>query len=216
MSATKAVFLDAGGVLVLPDAEVIVEELRGVGIEIDAARTTRAHYVGMHAVDRAEKFSWWEYNHAYVDAIGITGHDVETARKAVDRAFARMEWHLPIVESMNALAELEERVKVAVVSNSDGTVEDILRRRHVKIPTIIDSHHVGVAKPDPAIFDLAFEAVGVSAGEAVHVGDSIRFDVEGARAAGVRPLHFDPFNVCDASDHEHIRSLRDLVVNLLP
>lgn len=211
MSAIKAVFLDAGGVLVLPDAGVIVSELRGVGIEIDPSTMARAHYVGMRAVDRAEAFSWWNYNHAYVEAIGVPSAGVDAARAALNRAFTTMEWHLPIAESMDVLPSLEDRFAVAVVSNSDGTVTDILRRRDVKVPTIIDSHHVGVAKPDPAIFRLALEQLEASADEAVHIGDSIRFDVEGARAAGIRPLHFDPFDVCDADDHEHIAALRDLL-----
>jgi len=211
MSGVKAVFLDAGGVLVLPDAEVIVAELRAEGIEIDDASMTRAHYLGMRAVDGADAFSWSFYNHAYVDELGVRDEGVEAARRAVDRAFARMEWDQPIAESMEALPQLETQVALAVVSNSDGTVEDILRRRDVTIPTIIDSHHVGVAKPDPAIFQLALEALAVDANEAIHVGDSVRFDVEGARAAGVRPLHFDPFRLCALDDHEHIGSLTEVL-----
>jgi putative hydrolase of the HAD superfamily len=44
----------------------------------------------------------------------------------------------------------------------------------------------------------------------VHVGDSVHFDVGGARAAGVRPVHLDPFEMCGLQDHEHVRSLADL------
>src|SRR5207248_1055850 len=172
-----------------------VEELRGVGIDADPSTFMRAHYLGMRGVDRAGRFSWWNYNHAFVDEIGVEGDDVEPARKAVERAYVRMEWHLPIVASMEALREIEARVPVAVVSNSDGTVESILRRRGVQVPTIIDSHHAGVAKPDRAIFDLALETLEVEASDAMHIGDSIRFDVAGARNAGIRPLHFDPFRI---------------------
>jgi putative hydrolase of the HAD superfamily len=205
MSATSAVFLDAGGVLVYPDWDVVAAE---IGVDIDRSLFPRAHYAGMRAVDLADTFSWWNYNHAFVEALGLEGDDV---REAVNRAYVRMEWHVPIVESMDVLPALEERFAVAVVSNSDGTVDDILRRRDVKIPTIIDSHHVGVAKPDPAIFQLAMEKLGVRPDEAVHIGDSIRFDVAGARAAGVRPLHFDPFAMCSQTDHEHIASLAELL-----
>jgi putative hydrolase of the HAD superfamily len=203
---TEAVFLDAGGVLVLPDFDAICAEL---GASIDHDVMTRAHYAGMVAVDRSPTFSWWNYNRAFVDAIGFG--DSDEARQAVDRAYIGMEWHLPIVDSMGALPALEARYRVAVVSNSDGTVEDILRRRGVTVPTIIDSHHVGVAKPDPAIFEVALEAVDVDRARAVHIGDSVRFDVAGARAAGIRPLHYDPFMLCVSADHDHIRSLRELL-----
>ena len=65
---------------------------------------------------------------------------------------------------------------------------------------------VGVAKPDPAIFRIALDALGVPAdGSVLHVGDSLRYDVAGARAAGLRPVHMDPYGLCPAPDgHAHI------------
>ena len=44
------------------------------------------------------------------------------------------------------------------------------------------------AKPDPAIFRRALELAGAEPAEAVHVGDSLDNDVEGARAAGIRAV----------------------------
>ena len=79
---------------------------------------------------------------------------------------------------------------------------------------VIDSAVVGVAKPDPQIFALALAALGLSAVDrstVVHVGDSLRYDVAGALAAGVRPLHLDPHGFCPAPEgHEHIRRLSDV------
>lgn len=78
------------------------------------------------------------------------------------------------------------------------------------VAAVVDSAVVGVAKPDPRIFDIALARAGVSAACAIHVGDSVRADVEGARAAGVRPFHFDPYELCEASDHDHVRSLLEV------
>ena len=77
---------------------------------------------------------------------------------------------------------------------------------------ILDSAVVGVAKPDPEIFRLALDALGVPAGGAVlHVGDSLRYDVAGALAAGLQPVHMDPYGFCSAPDgHSHVRSLAEL------
>jgi putative hydrolase of the HAD superfamily len=47
---------------------------------------------------------------------------------------------------------------------------------------------VGVAKPDRRLFEAALELAGVSAAEALHVGDSYEEDVVGARAAGIEPV----------------------------
>ena len=77
---------------------------------------------------------------------------------------------------------------------------------------ILDSAVVGVAKPDPEIFRLALDALDVPAGGTVlHVGDSLRYDVAGALAAGLQPVHMDPYRLCSAPDgHPHISSLAEL------
>ena len=77
---------------------------------------------------------------------------------------------------------------------------------------VADSTRAGVAKPDPAIFGLALESLGVPASDTVlHVGDSLRSDVDGARAAGIQPVHFDPYGFCPAPEgHAHTRSLAEL------
>jgi putative hydrolase of the HAD superfamily len=115
-----------------------------------------------------------------------------------------------------------------VVSNSDGTVAGDLRRESicyapgpsqpgqeaagVPMGVIVDSAVVGVAKPDPRIFGFALDALGVPAGGAVlHVGDSLRYDVAGALAAGLQPVHMDPYALCPQPDgHPHVRSLGTL------
>ncbi len=82
----------------------------------------------------------------------------------------------------------------------------------VPVGVVIDSAVAGVAKPDPAIFYLALKALGVPPGGTVlHVGDSLRYDVAGALAAGLQPVHLDPYGFCPAPDgHPHLRRLADL------
>ena len=53
---------------------------------------------------------------------------------------------------------------------------------------MLTSAEVGARKPAPAIFSRALELAGVHAGDAVHVGDSVSEDVEGARTAGIAPI----------------------------
>ena len=75
----------------------------------------------------------------------------------------------------------------------------------------------GVAKPDPAIFGIALDALGLPAdGSVLHVGDSLRYDVAGAVAAGLQPVHMDPYGLCPAPDgHRHIGSLTELAQALI-
>jgi putative hydrolase of the HAD superfamily len=76
------------------------------------------------------------------------------------------------------------------------------------VDALVTSEEVGVQKPDPRIFQVALDRLGVTAGEAVMVGDAWATDVEGARAAGVRPIWLNRFGVRspDAAVEE-IRSL---------
>ncbi|MEX0874385.1 MAG: HAD family hydrolase [Actinomycetota bacterium] len=50
------------------------------------------------------------------------------------------------------------------------------------------SDEVGVPKPSPTMFETALSAIDVKADEAVHVGDLLRTDVDGARAFGMRTI----------------------------
>ena len=128
---------------------------------------------------------------------------------------------LGAMDGLRAVAALG--LPMGVVSNSDGSVEGDLRRLGVcHVPAasdgpeplrpgspmgvILDSAVVGVAKPDPAIFRIALDALGVPAGRSVlHVGDSLRYDVAGALAAGLQPVHMDPYGFCPAPDgHPHV------------
>jgi putative hydrolase of the HAD superfamily len=56
---------------------------------------------------------------------------------------------------------------------------------------VVSSAEAGALKPDPAIFALALDLAGCEPEEALHVGDTVEEDVEGARAAGVRALLVD-------------------------
>ena len=60
---------------------------------------------------------------------------------------------------------------------------------------VVDSDVVGVAKPDPRIFDFAaVHFPGVDRTRICYVGDSVTMDVTGATAAGLHPILLDPFD----------------------
>jgi HAD superfamily hydrolase (TIGR01509 family) len=90
----------------------------------------------------------------------------------------------PLPGAVEAVDRLRAHgLALAVVSNWDETLPE--RLDVFGIGTIVSSAEVGVPKPDPAIFRLALERLGVQADRALHIGDS-RADEEGARAAGMR------------------------------
>ena len=110
--------------------------------------------------------------------------------------------------------------RLAVVSNSEGTVEAMLIEQQLRdyFDTVVDSAVVGVAKPDPRIFEIALERLGVAAADALMVGDSPSADVDGASAAGVRAALIDPYDFYPWSRAPRFRdvpALTDLLLALL-
>ena len=59
---------------------------------------------------------------------------------------------------------------------------------HDRFKAIVTSDAVGLSKPDPRIFQRAAETIGARPEHCVHVGDDWKKDVEGALAAGFRPI----------------------------
>ena len=78
---------------------------------------------------------------------------------------------------------------VSVVTNGD--VDPATVGLDEWVSHTVNAPRVGVAKPDVRIFELALAAAGVGADEAVHVGDSPRFDIAGAASAGLGTVLID-------------------------
>lgn len=223
-----AVFLDVGGVFHLPAHELILAALAGAGFEADPARLDRAHYVGIAALvewPEVERGIWERYQSAYCAEVGVPGELVEASVAALDVAFTTEGiWKRRVPGSVEGLWALHGTgVTLAVVSNADGTVERRLREEGicqvgpgagVPVTVVVDSAVVGSAKPDPEIFRHACEATGVPPERAVHVGDTVGADVAGALAAGITPLHLDPYGLCGDRSHGHLGSLVELAHRL--
>ena len=219
-----AVLFDAGGIFVIPDPHVVQPLLGYYGGAADLDRYHRAHYAGMAAKSRADsaESDWSVYNVAYVESVGVHPADVEEASMVLDRTRSAWLWRYALNDSVRALRTLHElEVPIGVVSNATGQIEAVLARSKVcqvgdghgvPVRIVVDSHVVGIAKPDPRIFDFGLEALpGIDRSRVAYVGDSVTMDVGGARNAGLLPVLLDPYNDHDGADFLRIQSLLDLV-----
>lgn len=209
---------DIGGVFTYPTFEPVRAQLREWGHrELDDEPFLRAHHAGVHALTLARRDRgvsghsedyWYTYDHAYGAALGV-GED----RMAALRPSIRSDWDWVHIDNVAAFARLVRfGFPAAVVSNNDGTAAEQMRRAGVcqvgpgplpAVVAIVDSTEVGIVKPDPAIFTPALEALGIEAGRALYVGDTVYADVDGALAAGMQVVQLDPFD--DHIDFEHSR-----------
>jgi len=222
-SDIDAVLLDAGGVLLLPDPLALRRALAPFGVVPDDETCRRAHYAGVRALDRLDLPDWRAVDGAVAGAVGVPEEALDEVVGLIPHVYVTEPW-VAAPGAAQALQRLGAAgLALAVVSNATGTVEQQLAEHRIcsvdggacaRVAVVVDSHLVGVEKPDPAIFGIALEALGVEPERSIHVGDSVHFDVQGARAAGVRPVHLDPYRLCGAGDHAHVRSLEELAARL--
>jgi putative hydrolase of the HAD superfamily len=223
MSVTTILF-DAGGTLVFPSFARIARELAAEGVVADPAALARADARVRFEIDRPEVIAattdggrFRRYLDALAGAAGLA--------RMPDPVFERLDayhrvhnlWEEVPPEVPAALDRLRGRVRMGVVSNANGTVRAKLARIGLAeyFELIIDSQEVGIEKPDPRIFALALERMGVAPAQAAYVGDLYHVDVVGAAAAGLSPYLLDP---CDlyrsslsgSSPVTRIRSLDEL------
>ena len=225
LSRPQAVLLDVGGILHLPDHQRIRDALARGGFTADAIHFDRAHYTGAVAFRADEpdvpwRQFWRRYLEAYVEVCGVPAALRPEVHRHLDSEFAVAElWSRIIPGSVEGLRVLEAiGVRLGVVSNADGTVQERLATQGVlqvgpgtgvPVECVIDSGAVGVSKPDPRIFRLALEAMQVEPADVWYVGDTPAIDVAGARAAGLVPVVMDPYDLQDGADYVRVRSLAE-------
>ncbi len=159
--------------------------------------------------------TWREYHRRMLGELGFGDRAHELLDAILASQFAADSWELyPDVEP--ALAELRERgVKIGVISDWGSNLGGILEGLGLApyLDFVLASGSVGLAKPDPELFRTALARGEVAAADGLMVGDSLRADVEGARAAGMDGLLLVRAEA-DGPDHraERIEIPRDVHV----
>ena len=199
----RAVLLDALGTVVglVPPAPALRDELaRGLGVEVsltDAQRAIEAEiaYYRAHLDEGRDRASLARLRRACGEALRAALPSSAALRRTSPEAItgvllASLRFRLfedvrPAVEALRLGG-----ARVVVVSNWDVSLHDVLARLELTplLDGVLTSAEAGARKPAREIFERALGLAGVDAGDAVHVGDSVAEDVEGARAAGIRPI----------------------------
>ena len=110
------------------------------------------------------------------------------------RAAYEASWQ-PVAGAAALLAGVRaEGIRIAIVTNNLVSEQRAKLRScafESSIDALVTSEETGSAKPDARIFQHALEQLGAAPGDAVMVGDAWSTDIEGARAAGIRPIWFN-------------------------
>ncbi len=190
-----AVFFDLGGVVVRTEFQaprehlaerlnMTYEELSRLVFESESSRKAS---IGKITTD-----SHWE---------AVTrrlGRPVSEAKAIREEFFAGDVIDASLVDFIRSL---RPRYKTGVISNAWPDLRDYLVEKHMDdaFDALVLSAEVGLMKPDPKIYRIALEKLGVSAREAAFVDDTPP-NVEAAAALGMHGILFK----------EPVRALRDL------
>ena len=200
----RALVFDAGHTLLEMDYARLTEYLVSRGWDLGEATVMEAERRARMRLDveRAaqatrERTGEGRYVRYLVEYLGITD---EAERSAI--AEWRRSFNVPIGlchradgEAAKALQRARDMgLVVGVISNSNGSAQRALDEAGLAphLEFVIDSSVVGVAKPDPRIFELGLRAARTKPEETVYIGDSYLVDVVGARRAGLGAVLFDP------------------------
>ncbi|MGH7781738.1 MAG: HAD family hydrolase [Candidatus Binataceae bacterium] len=218
----KALLFDFGGTLAFIDYELLAREFSRPGRKLDALGLELAEYRGRAMIDRYMmsgrardvNTGYEEFFREWLGAAGIPAEEIRECGERFQKIHRQATlWRVVRPGTHEALERLKRAgYKLAIVSNAEGQVAADAERFGLAefFDTIIDSHVVGVAKPDPRIFQIALDRLGIAPGEARYAGDIYSIDMLGAKAAGIEGRLIDQHNRYDWIDHPKIRHAAEL------
>jgi putative hydrolase of the HAD superfamily len=206
--AYRAVLFDAGETIVYPHPsfpELLARVVRQEGHDLDpAAIREKVHVVAdifttaatdgelwSTSPERSRRF-WDRVYRRLLGELGVPFGDGLATR--IYATFTDIENYRLFPDVVPTLDRLKAAgLRMGVVSNFEEWLERLLESLGVtpyfEVRAI--SGVEGMEKPDPRIFRLALDRLGVEPSMAAHVGDSVRFDVEPANAVGMTGILLD-------------------------
>jgi FMN hydrolase / 5-amino-6-(5-phospho-D-ribitylamino)uracil phosphatase len=195
----KALGFDFGQTLAELDLEFLKRRLaqRGVTLDAEAAGegAQRAWQLYGERKRAGHAVAWRGMMETMLESGGVApATAVELSGWLWDEQPKQNLWRKPIPGMIELVRDLKSRgIPVAVISNSEGRLAELVAELNWSdaFDVVVDSGRLGIDKPDPRIFAHAGEALAVSLGDLLHVGDSWEADVLGAVAAGASAVWFD-------------------------
>ncbi len=155
------------------------------------------------------------YQKTVLDEVGISASE-ELLLKIMNRlrelyagtTFVLFDDVLPTLKTLE-----KQKLTLGLVTNINSEIDSICQKLGVApyLDFTVSSEEAGADKPKPHIFLLALERAGVTASEALHVGDQYKLDVLGARGVGITPVLIDRSDYYpEINDCTRIRSLTEV------
>jgi HAD superfamily hydrolase (TIGR01509 family) len=200
--ARKFVFFDVGSTLLFANRDRMLQPLYERGIAPSEKDLRALECIVKNEFDdilehdgRADHGFWDMFYTRLFEKHQLTDEPLRQRLMANTRNSSNWDQMRP--GTREALERIAQRHQIAVISNADGKIAEILGRCGIAdcFQTITDSGIVGHEKPHPRIFETALASVGAQPAESLYVGDVYAVDYRGATGAGMEAVLFD---VCGA------------------
>jgi HAD superfamily hydrolase (TIGR01509 family) len=217
-SSIKNVFFDVGNTLLFPNREVIHAPLVNRGYTVDAEhlrdlerRTKNQFDFTMTTNGSTDHGFWWMFYSQLLSEIGLKDDTLRDQLVASIRNSGN--WDVILPDTAQLLDEIGERYRIAVISNADGKIKDLLQKCGIAhyFHTITDSGIVGLEKPRPEIFHQALKSMNAAPEESLYIGDVYCVDYLGATGVGMHAILLD---VVGAYPNEGLKSLEEVAMVL--
>jgi putative hydrolase of the HAD superfamily len=219
----KVIFFDVGNTLLFPNRERIHAPLSERGIVPDGEHLrdlecrTKNRFDGMMTKNGSTDHSfWWMFYSQLLSEIGVGDEDDAIRDQLVASIRNSGNWDTIRPGTAEQLRSIGERYQIAVISNADGKIEDVLQRCGIArcFRTITDSGLVGYEKPHPEIFRQALQNMNAAPEESLYVGDVYSVDYLGATGAGMQALLMDVPGAYRDKRVPRVESLEELQIVL--
>ncbi len=215
MGKLRFIFFDVGNTLLFPNRSSILAPLpasQHPSLETWQAieRRTKQEFDRGLMSGKVDHSFWWTFHTYLLQEINAPDDRVRDTLIANTQNSANWDQILP--GTREALDRIASQYAIAVISNSDGGIDAVLRRCGICecFASITDSGIVGHEKPHPEIFAAALRAMKADPSESLYVGDVYSLDYVGARNAGMDAVLFDVAGTYRGREFPRVESLAEL------
>jgi putative hydrolase of the HAD superfamily len=214
-SKLRFIFFDVGNTLLFPNRARVLTPL---------PPEKHPTLKGWQAIERRSKLEfdqvmtdgkvdhsfWWIFHTHLLEEVGDSSDSLRD--QLIRNTQQSANWDQILPGTREALEGIRHRFKIAIISNSDGKIDEVLGRCGIAdcFASITDSGIVGVEKPHPAIFAAALEKMKAEPAESLYVGDLYSVDYVGAHNAGMQAMLFDVAGAYRDREFPHVESLAEL------
>jgi len=214
MAERRVIFFDVGNTLLFPNRLKILAPISShrhptlTQWQALERRTKQEFDQGMQS-GRIDHSFWWIF---HTHLLQNLGEDAGIREELVANTQKSANWDQILPGTRDALDRVGQRFRIAVISNSDGRIEQVLSRCGIAdcFESITDSGTLGVEKPRVEIFQAALGAMKARAEESLYVGDLYSVDYVGASNAGMQAILFDVAGAYRDREVPRVESLKKL------